>query len=116
MPATSYSENEKLSKDIVSVTVEAPDLCYRYMGKIVYDIKIEPSPKWMQKDLIAAGVRPISNIVDITNYVMLEMGQPMHAFDFKYVEGQKIIVRKAKKDETIITLDGKKRQLSYNFV
>ncbi len=112
MPATSYSENEKLSKDIVSVTVEAPDLCYRYMGKIVYDIKIEPSPKWMQKDLIAAGVRPISNIVDITNYVMLEMGQPMHAFDFKYVEGQKIIVRKAKKDETIITLDGKKRQLS----
>jgi len=112
IPETSYTENDKLSKDIVSVEVNAPQLCPRYMGKVVYDIKIEPSPKWMQKALIAAGVRPISNIVDITNYVMLELGQPMHAFDFKYVEGQKIIVRNANKDEMITTLDGKERQLT----
>lgn len=112
MPETSYRENEKQSKDIVSVSVQAPQLCTRYMAKIVYDIKIEPSPKWMQKSLIAAGIRPISNIVDITNYVMLELGQPMHAFDFKYVEGQEIIVRKAIKGERITTLDGKELKLN----
>ena len=112
MPETSYTESEKQTKDIVSVQVDAPDLCPRYMAKIVYDIKIEPSPKWMQQALVAAGVRPISNIVDITNYVMLELGQPMHAFDFKYVEGQKIIVRKANKGETIMTLDEKVRKLN----
>ncbi|MEX1377999.1 MAG: phenylalanine--tRNA ligase subunit beta [Eubacteriales bacterium] len=112
MPETAYSEADKITSDIVSVAVDAPTLCPRYMGKVVYDIKIEPSPKWMQKALIGAGVRPISNIVDITNFVMLELGLPMHAFDFKYVEGQKIIVRNAKKDEMIITLDGKERKLT----
>jgi phenylalanyl-tRNA synthetase beta chain len=112
MPATNYNESERLTKDIVAVEVKEPDLCTRYMAKIVYDIKIEPSPKWMQKALTAAGVRPINNIVDITNYVMLELGQPMHAFDFKYIEGQKIIIRKAAKDEVITTLDGKEQELS----
>lgn len=112
MPETSYTEGDRLTSDIVSVEVEEPDLCTRYMAKVVYDINIEPSPKWMQKALIAAGVRPISNIVDITNYVMLELGQPMHAFDFKYIEGQKIVVRKAIKGETITTLDGTEQKLS----
>ncbi len=112
MPGITYTESDKMSADIVSVDIQAPELCSRYMAKIVYDIKIAPSPKWMQKALIAAGVRPISNIVDITNYVMLELGQPMHAFDFKYIEGQKIIVRKAYKNESIITLDGKEQKLS----
>ena len=112
MPEITYTESDKMSADIVSVDIQAPELCSRYMAKIVYDIKIAPSPKWMQKALIAAGVRPISNIVDITNYVMLELGQPMHAFDFKYIEGQKIIVRKAYKNESIITLDGKEQKLS----
>ncbi|MBN2878751.1 MAG: phenylalanine--tRNA ligase subunit beta [Clostridia bacterium] len=112
MPETTYKEDTKQTQDIVSVEVSSPDLCPRYMGKIVYDIKIEPSPKWMQKSLAAAGVRPINNIVDITNYVMLELGQPMHAFDFKYVKEQKIVVRNAKNGESIMTLDGKERKLT----
>ncbi len=91
--------------DEFKVTVEAPDLCPRYACRLVKDIKIGPSPEWMQKRLRAAGVRPISNIVDITNYVMLEYGQPMHAFDLNYLEGGEIIVRRAKNGEKIVTLD-----------
>ncbi len=111
-PDYSYSEDEKDSKDFVSVEIKDTDLCPRYIGKIVYDIKIEPSPRWMQKLLTAAGVRPINNIVDITNFVMLEMGQPMHAFDFKYVKDANIIVRRAKEGEEITTLDGKEYKLT----
>ncbi len=111
-PDYSYSEDEKVSSDFVSVEIKDTDLCPRYIGKIVYDIKIEPSPRWMQKLLTAAGVRPINNIVDITNFVMLEMGQPMHAFDFKYVKDGSIIVRRAKEGEEITTLDGKEYKLS----
>lgn len=110
-PSLEYEENERASSDIVSVEVIDTDLCPRYIGKVVYDVNIEPSPKWMQKALIAAGVRPINNIVDITNYVMLEYGQPMHAFDFKYVKGDKIIVRRAQEGETITTLDDVERTL-----
>ncbi len=96
---------------IAKVTVEAPDLCPRYACRLVKDIKIAPSPDWMQKRLKAAGVRPISNIVDITNYVMLEYGQPMHAFDLDFLEGHEIIVRRAKNGEEIITLDGQSHVL-----
>ena len=105
-------KTEKVSSDFVSVEIQDKDLCPRYIGKIVYDIKIEPSPKWMQKLLSAAGVRPINNIVDITNFVMLEMGQPMHAFDFKYVKDGRIVVRRAKEGEEITTLDGKQYKLT----
>ena len=97
--------------DIAKVTVEAPDLCPRYACRLVQDIKIGPSPAWMQKRLKAAGVRPISNIVDITNYVMLEYGQPMHAFDLNFLEGREIVVRRARNGEEIVTLDGQPHAL-----
>lgn len=88
------------------------DLCPRYMAKAVKNVKIGPSPDWMQARLRAAGIRPISNIVDITNFVMLETGQPMHAYDDKDIRGRKIIVRRAEDGETMKTLDGKEREFT----
>jgi phenylalanyl-tRNA synthetase beta chain len=99
-------------QDELKVTVENPELCPRYIARVVKDIKIEPSPRWMRRRLAAAGIRPINNIVDITNYVMLELGQPMHAFDMDKVEGRKIVVRTARPGETLVTLDDKKRDLT----
>jgi phenylalanyl-tRNA synthetase beta chain len=95
----------------VPITIEEPELCCRYVGAVA-DVTIGPSPKWMQDRLAMCGVRPISNIVDITNYVMLETGQPMHAFDLAKMRDGKIIVRRAKPGETMTTLDGKKRTLT----
>ncbi len=95
----------------LKVDIEAPDLCYRYVARMVKNVKIAPSPEWMVRRLKACGVRSINNIVDITNYVMLEMGQPMHAFDINSIEGKHITVRRAKKGEKIITLDEQERQL-----
>ncbi|MBR6377991.1 MAG: phenylalanine--tRNA ligase subunit beta, partial [Oscillospiraceae bacterium] len=89
-----------------------PDLCLRYTARMVRNVKIGPSPKWLRQRLRAAGIRPINNIVDITNYVMVEYGQPMHAFDYRYVNGGKIIVRRAGEDKTLTTLDGNVRKLS----
>ena len=106
--ATGNSENVN---DFVKVEVQAPDLCPRYTARLVRNIKVEPSPKWMQHRLGAAGIRPINNIVDITNFVMLEYGQPMHAFDFDKVAGSKIIVRRAKDGDKFVTLDGQERNL-----
>ena len=97
--------------DLVSVTIENPELCPRYTARVVKNVKIGPSPLWMRQRLRACGVRPISNIVDITNYVMLEYGQPMHAFDFSCVEGGHIVVRTAREGEEITTLDGKPHAL-----
>ena len=95
----------------LKVDIEAKDLCYRYMARVLKNVKIEESPDWMKRRLKACGVRSINNIVDITNYVMLEMGEPMHAFDINSVEGKHIIVRRAKDNETITTLDEEKRNL-----
>ena len=95
----------------LDVEVPAEDLCNRYSARMVANVKIGPSPKWMRQRLRANGVRPINNIVDITNYVMLEYGQPMHAFDYRYVSSGKIIVREAEEGETLTTLDGNVRNL-----
>ena len=95
----------------LKVNIEAPDLCYRYVARMVKNVKIAPSPEWMVRRLKACGIRSINNIVDITNYVMLEMGQPMHAFDIHSIEGKHITVRRAKKGEKITTLDEQERQL-----
>ena len=100
----------------ITVEITAPDLCYRYIARAVKNVKIAPSPEWMVKRLNSCGVRAINNIVDITNYVMLEMGQPMHAFDINSIEGKHITVRRANKDEKIITLDNQERQLNENML
>ena len=98
----------------LKVDIEAPDLCYRYIARIVKNVKIGPSPEWMVRRLKACGIRSINNVVDITNYVMLEMGQPMHAFDINSIEGKHITVRRAKKGEKITTLDEQERDLDEN--
>lgn len=98
--------------DYLKVNIDVPDKCYRYVGGIVKNVRIKPSPLWMRERLRASGVRPINNIVDITNFVMLEYGQPMHAFDLRYVDGHKIIVRQAKPGEKITTLDDIERELN----
>ena len=95
----------------LKVDITAPDLCYRYIARVVKNVKIGPSPEWMVRRLKACGVRSINNIVDITNYVMLELGQPMHAFDINSIEGKHITVRRAKENEKIITLDEQERVL-----
>lgn len=100
--------------DMLDVSVEDTDFCPRYMARAVTDVKVGPSPAWMRERLRAGGVRPINNIVDITNYVMLEYGQPMHAFDYRFVKGGKIVVRRAKAGEKITTLDSVERELSEN--
>ena len=97
--------------DLLDVDVQADDLCPRYTARMVRNVKIAPSPKWMRQRLRSAGIRPINNIVDITNYVMVEYGQPMHAFDYRYVKGGKIVVRRAGTDKTLTTLDGNVRAL-----
>ena len=99
-------------REHLTVEVENPELCPRYTARMIKNIKIGPSPKWLRQRLRAAGVRPINNIVDITNYVMLEYGQPMHAFDYACLEGGKIVVRTAREGETINTLDGTPRALT----
>lgn len=110
-PTGGHHTEVRTSGDGVPVTIEEPELCGRYVAALA-DVTVGPSPQWMQDRLLANGVRPISNIVDITNYVMLELGQPMHAFDLAKMREGKIIVRRAKPGETMTTLDGKKRTLT----
>lgn len=108
--ATETGNNEDVN-DIVKVTVKDADLCSRYTARVVKNVKFAPSPKWMQERLRSHGIRPINNLVDITNYVMEEYGQPMHAYDLDTIAGNEIIVRRAAKDEKFVTLDGQERQM-----
>lgn len=98
--------------DHLKIEIAAPDLCLRYAARVLTNIRVAPSPDWMQQRLLAAGMRPINNIVDVTNYVMLETGQPLHAFDYTRLAQRQIIVRRARPNETLITLDGNERQLT----
>ncbi|WP_427338419.1 phenylalanine--tRNA ligase subunit beta [Caloranaerobacter sp. DY30410] len=104
-------EVDDIADYVNGIEVHDKDLCKRYYARVVKDIKLESSPAWIQRRLIEAGVRPINNIVDITNYVMLELGQPIHAFDLDKINGRKVIVRRAKEGEKIVTLDGVEREL-----
>lgn len=110
MPALDYTETD-IKKEGFTVSVEAPDLCPRYIAHYIYDVKIEQSPAWMRRRLALTGIGSISNIVDITNYILRELGQPMHAFDDAYLEGNSITVRRAGQGEKIVTLDEKEFEL-----
>ncbi len=112
IPEIKYTENKENIKDIVSINIEATDLCTRYMAAAVTNVKIQSSPDWIKNRLKQGGIRPINNIVDITNFVMLETGQPMHAFDLREIGGKKIVVRKAKEGEKLTTLDEKEHKLT----
>lgn len=113
-PVVTETGNGERAEDFIQVTVQDQDLCSRYVARVVKNIKIAPSPQWMQRRLAAQGIRPINNLVDITNYVMAEYGQPMHAYDLDTIAGKEIIVRRAKHDETFVTLDGQERKLDEN--
>lgn len=113
MPATDYNETD-VEKEGFSVRVEAPELCPRYSAHYVYDVKIGESPAWMKRRLALVGMSAISNVVDITNYVLKEIGQPMHAFDCSYLEGNEICVRRAKENEKIVTLDEQEYTMNEN--
>lgn len=110
-PVVTATGNEESVNDYVKVTVENTDLCPRYCARVVKNIKIGPSPKWMQRRLASVGIRPINNLVDITNYVMEEYGQPMHAYDLDTIAGHQIVVKNAKDGDKFTTLDGQKRQM-----
>ena len=111
-PVPTYATKGESITDYIDVTVENYDLCPRYIGRVVRNLRIKESPVWMQKAITASGMRPINNIVDITNFVMLETGQPMHAFNYDDLANKQIIVRNARKGESITTLDGKEYNLS----
>ncbi len=110
-PEVPETGNDEDASDYIKVTIEDKDLCTRYCGRVVKNIKIGPSPKWMQRRLASVGIRPINNLVDITNYVMEEYGQPMHAYDLDTIAGNEIIVRRAKEGEKFTTLDGQERTM-----
>ena len=112
-PALDFTPDSSKKEGFI-VEVEAPDICPRYIGHYVHDVVIKESPLWMKRRLALVGQEPISNMVDITNYVSLEMGQPMHAFDCDYIEGNKIVVRRAKDKEKIVTLDSQEYELTTN--
>lgn len=111
MPDVTIHETDEKIEDYIKVDVQDQELCPRYCARVCTDIRIAPSPEWMQRRLAASGIRPINNLVDITNYVMLEYGQPMHAFDYDTIAGGQIIVRRAKNGDEFQTLDGTVRKL-----
>lgn len=113
-PVVTETGNNENVNDYIKVSVENADLCPRYCARVVKNIKIGPSPEWMQRRLASVGIRPINNLVDITNYVMEEYGQPMHAYNLETIAGSQIIVKTAKSGETFTTLDGQERQMDEN--
>ncbi|MBN1862592.1 MAG: phenylalanine--tRNA ligase subunit beta [Dehalococcoidales bacterium] len=116
LPRADYAESAVPIDQQVSVSVIDPELCSRYSASLITGVKIGPSPAWLQQRLLAYGMRPINNVVDVTNYVMVEYGQPLHAFDYQRIRGGKIIVRRAEAGETLDTLDGTKRSLDDNML
>ena len=110
-PVVTETGNNEDVNDYIKVSVKDQDLCSRYTARVVKNIKFAPSPKWMQERLRAHGIRPINNLVDITNYVMEEFGQPMHAYDLDRIAGKEIVVRRAENDEKFVTLDGQERTM-----
>ena len=111
MPEPSVDGVDPPSSDLIKIDIKDPDLCGRYVGVVVRNVEIKDSPDWMKDRLIASGMRPINNVVDVTNYVMLELGQPLHAFDYSFLRGRQIIVRRAEPGETITSIDGVQRKL-----
>lgn len=112
LPDTGYDETGAPIERQIAVEIAAPDLCPRYSASLITGIKIAPSPRWLQQRLLAGGMRSINNVVDVTNFVMLEYGEPLHAFDYNQIKGKKIIVRRAEEAEVMDTLDGTRRLLS----
>ena len=110
-PVIKKTGNDEDVNNYVSVDVQDTDLCMRYCARVVKNLKIGPSPKWMRERLASQGIHSINNLVDITNYVMEEYGQPMHAYDLSTIAGNKIVVRRAKDGDTFVTLDGQERKL-----
>ncbi|MEA3254113.1 MAG: phenylalanine--tRNA ligase subunit beta, partial [Chloroflexota bacterium] len=114
LPGLYYEETEETIDSQISVDIVEPDLCPRYCASLVTGVSIAPSPDWMQQRLRSYGMRPINNIVDVTNYVMLEYGQPLHSFDYHKLKGRQVIVRRADDGETVTTLDGADRALDHD--
>src|SRR3954451_19957151 len=110
-PQPGAPEAGAAASSATSVQIEDTDLCSHYTARVIRNVRIGPSPAWMARRLEAVGLRPINNVVDVTNYVMLEMGQPLHAFDFDRLEGRRIIVRRARKGEKLVSIDGREREL-----
>lgn len=115
-PVVEVKGNSEKAEDYISVDIQDKELCPRYCARVVKNVKIEPSPEWMQRRLAACGIRPINNLVDITNYVMEEYGQPMHAYDMSTIAGSKIVVKRAADGDTFQTLDGQERKLDNNML
>ncbi|MBE5935154.1 MAG: phenylalanine--tRNA ligase subunit beta [Lachnospiraceae bacterium] len=115
-PVIKVKENDEKASDYIDVEIKDADLCKRFTARVVKNIKIAPSPMWMQRRLAAVGIRPINNIVDITNYVMEEYGQPMHAYDYDTLAGHKLIARRANDGEKFVTLDGQERDLDSSMI
>lgn len=113
LPSSYISEVKEQTKNYAAVRIEAEELCPRYSARVLKNVKVAPSPQWLQRRLEAVGVRPVNNVVDITNYVMMETGQPLHAFDLEKVERETIVVKGAKEGELFTTLDGKQRKLKF---
>src|SRR5699024_4122853 len=112
LPHPEVETTEESVNNYISVQSEDADLCPYYGAYIVKDVEIAPAPLWMQNALLAAGIRPINNVVDITNYVLMEYGQPLHAFDYDLLDSKEIVIRRAKEAEQIVTLDNKTRTLT----